>query len=171
MPAWLISPDFKSQVGPGRGQVVNPERSPSAPALILPMILTYFLTPLWLKTRMFLPLLTRFVPWFSLLLHRLTCWETAVHGRAWHLQIKLVTGIRLCICNVSVSRKENMPLKSASRTRGRAKVIYHFVCSGCEKTVWQVSSQVQAVRREARPVMGSAHTMLLFHITTSINYP
>lgn len=36
MRARLISPDFKSQVWPGEGRMVNPERSPSAPTLILP---------------------------------------------------------------------------------------------------------------------------------------
>lgn len=33
---WLISPHFKSQVGADNRRVVNPERSPPAPTLILP---------------------------------------------------------------------------------------------------------------------------------------
>lgn len=59
-----------------------------------------------------------------------------------------------------------MPLKQASQTRGRQEVIYHLVCLGCKKkkTVWQVSIQVQTVKSEAKAVMGSVHTMLLFHI-------
>lgn len=35
-----------------------------------------------------------------------------------------------------------------------------------KKTAWQVSVQVQAVKREARTVMGSVLTALLFHINT-----
>lgn len=49
IPLWLISPDPKSQLGAGKGRVVNPERSPLAPTLIL--LWSYFLSPLWLETK------------------------------------------------------------------------------------------------------------------------
>lgn len=53
-PVRLISPDFKSQVGAGKGRVVNPERSPSAAALILPWSSWLILsTPLAKKTQSF----------------------------------------------------------------------------------------------------------------------
>lgn len=39
-----------------------------------------------------------------------------------------------------------------------------FVWAVKKKKAWQVSVLVQAVRREAMVVMGSVHTMLLFHI-------
>lgn len=166
MPVWLISPEFKSQVGADKGRVLNPERSPSAHALILPWSWLIFWHLSGRKPRCFCHVSLGLCLGFSLLLPRLTCWETTVHSRAWHPHIKPVTGIRLCICNVSVLRKENMPLKPASQTRGRSEVIYHFVCLGCKKKkkLWQVSVRVQPVKREARAVMGSVHTMLLFHI-------
>lgn len=58
-----------------------------------------------------------------------------------------------------------MPLKPASQTQGRGGVIYQFVCLGYKKLCGrQVSIPVQAVKREARAIMGSVHTVLLFHI-------
>lgn len=67
-----------------------------------------------------------------------------------------------------------MPLKPAIQTRGRRQVIYHLVWFELyrkkkkkkKKSVWQVSVQVQAVKREARSVMGSVYRMLLSHINS-----
>ncbi|KAF3855078.1 hypothetical protein F7725_023133 [Dissostichus mawsoni] len=43
--------------------------------------------------------------------------ETLRTAEPDHPHIKPVTGIRLCICKVSVSGRKNMPLKPASHTR------------------------------------------------------
>lgn len=93
IPLWLISPDLKSQLGVGKGRVVNPERSPPAPALILPWSWLIFWHLSGWKPRCFCHV-SLSAPWFVLLLFQLTCWETTVHSKAWHPHITLVTGIR-----------------------------------------------------------------------------
>lgn len=113
------------------------------PYLFLPWSPWY----LWLETKIFLPHLSQFLPWFSLLLPRLICWETSARSRAWQPPIKLLTGIHLCICNVSISRKKTCPWSKL--TSGEVGARWSpVVCLGCENNTCLFSYKLSRGRAE-----------------------
>ncbi len=168
MPVWLISPEFKSQVGAGKGRVLNPERSPSAPALILPWSWLIFWHLSGRKPRCFCPVSLGLCLGFflhsccpglpaekplctaELDTHTSSLWQESVYAFA------------MC---PSRGRK-TCPWSQPARHEVAARwfTILFVWAVKKKKNVWHLSIQVQAVKREARAVMGSVHTMLLFHI-------